>query len=109
MAYLRNWKSHPRTISGDRGDLKEKVFDAMQDFLNRLAITINWICSLARLARLIPKTRLKKLTLIQGWKTQGSRDITGIVRFVCTVPFLCLQHRFGASSSPQHVERSSIC
>ena len=47
--------------------------------------------------------------LIQGWKTQGYRDITGIVRFVCTIPFLYLRHRFEASLSPQHVARSSIC
>ena len=38
---LRNSKNHPRESSGDRGDLKEKVFDAMRDSPNRLAITIN--------------------------------------------------------------------
>lgn len=36
-----NLKNHPRESSGDRGDLKEKVFDAMRDSPNRLAITIN--------------------------------------------------------------------
>ena len=73
---LRNWKNHPRVSSGDRGDLKEKVFDAMRDFPHRLAITINYICSLDRLTRLIPKIRLTKLTLIQILSTTGAKNLS---------------------------------